>query len=45
MKGMKEKEGSGKRNCNQCDEEIAVEMGIQEMHRGYGHNLHMLIEF
>ena len=45
MKGMLEKEGSGKRNRNQRDEEIAEEMGVQKMHRGCGHNLYMLIEF
>jgi hypothetical protein len=45
VKGMMEKEGSGKRNCNWCDEKIAVEMGVQKMHRGCRHNLYMLIEF
>ena len=40
-----EKEGSGKRNCNQRDEEIVEEMGVQKLHRGCVQNLYMLIEF
>ena len=45
VKGMMENEGSGKRNCNQRDEEIVEEMGVQKLHRGCVQNLYMLIEF
>ena len=43
--GHEGKRGSRQEKLQLGDEEIAVEIGIQKMHRGCGRNLYMLIEF